>query len=66
MYYYDTNDELFRRFRMLEINYKNIAAEIPHFDQTKVTLKRDEGVWHNKKLIYIKIYFNNYLQIGNG
>jgi hypothetical protein len=49
MVYYDINNKLFTRFRALEINYKTIAAEIPNFDQKKVTIKRDEGVWHNKK-----------------
>ena len=47
--YYDTNHPLFTRFKMLETSYKNLVAEIPPFDQKKVTFKREEGVWHNKK-----------------
>jgi hypothetical protein len=55
--YYDTNHPLFTRFKMLETSYKNLVAEIPSFDQKKVTFKREEGVWHNKKTdIYEDIF----------
>jgi len=45
--YYDTNHKLFRRFKIIETSYKELAAEIPPFDQTKVTFKREAGVWYN-------------------
>ena len=45
--YYDTNHKLVRRFKVLETCYKDLVAEIPPFDQTKVTFKREAGVWYN-------------------
>jgi hypothetical protein len=47
--YYHTNHLLFRRFKILEKHHKEIAAEIPPFDQTKVSFKRELGDWYNSQ-----------------
>lgn len=48
MDYYDTDHELFGRFKILETSHAVLASEIPPFDQKKVTFKREDGVWLNK------------------
>ena len=45
--FYNSNDILFYKLKILEHNYKIILSEIPPFDITKVLIKRNIDEWHD-------------------
>jgi hypothetical protein len=46
--FYSSHDTPFNQLKILEHNYKTILSEIPPFDITKVTIKRNPNEWINK------------------
>ena len=46
--FYNTNDTPFQKLKILEHNYKLILSEIPKFDISTVTIRRNDDEWLDK------------------
>jgi hypothetical protein len=57
--FYSTDDIPFNQLKILEYNYKTILSEIPPFDITKVTIKRNPNEWIDN------LNLNNFNKIKN-
>jgi aspartyl/asparaginyl beta-hydroxylase (cupin superfamily) len=47
--FHNTDNTLFIKFKILEENHQKIKEEIPNFDKSLVTIKRNQGEWYDTK-----------------